>query len=57
MFDHIGLRTKRFKVLDTFYARVLPALGIERLAKYPDGAGYGRDARGSRRSLFLRDAA
>ena len=42
MFDHIGLRTKRFKVLESFYTRLLPALGIERLDKYPEAAGYGR---------------
>jgi catechol 2,3-dioxygenase-like lactoylglutathione lyase family enzyme len=43
MFDHIGLRTKRFKVLEAFYTKLLPALGIERLEKYPGGAGYGAD--------------
>ena len=41
MYDHIGLRTKRFKALDAFYNKLLPTLGIERLAKYPDASGYG----------------
>lgn len=41
MFDHVGLRTKRFKVLESFYTKALPTLGIERLDKYPDAAGYG----------------
>jgi catechol-2,3-dioxygenase len=41
MYDHVGLRTKRFKVLESFYSRLLPTLGIERLAKYADTAGYG----------------
>jgi catechol 2,3-dioxygenase-like lactoylglutathione lyase family enzyme len=45
MFDHIGLRTKRFKILESFYTRLLPTLGIERLEKYPGAAGYGRDAK------------
>lgn len=42
MFDHVGLRTKRFKILESFYTRLLPTLRIERLAKYRDAAGYGQ---------------
>jgi catechol 2,3-dioxygenase-like lactoylglutathione lyase family enzyme len=41
MYDHVGLRTKRFKTVQAFYSKLLPTLGIERLAKYPGASGYG----------------
>jgi catechol 2,3-dioxygenase-like lactoylglutathione lyase family enzyme len=41
MFDHVGLRTKRYKSVEAFYNKLLPTLGIERLAKYPDASGFG----------------
>jgi catechol 2,3-dioxygenase-like lactoylglutathione lyase family enzyme len=40
MYDHIGLRTRHFKATEAFYFKLLPTLGIARIAKYPDAAGF-----------------
>ncbi len=45
MFDHIGLRTKDFDALASFYEKALAPLGYEKLMSFDGGAGFGRDGK------------
>jgi catechol 2,3-dioxygenase-like lactoylglutathione lyase family enzyme len=43
MLDHIGLRTKQFETLTTFYKAAVAPLGYGVLMEYPGTAGFGRE--------------
>ena len=44
MFDHIGLRTKDFDALASFYEKALAPLGYEKLMSFDGGAGLAETA-------------
>ena len=51
MFSHITVGSNNVAKAKTFYDGVGKALGLERLANYPDAAGYGRP--GGRAQLWI----
>ncbi|HLH12184.1 MAG TPA: VOC family protein [Methylovirgula sp.] len=47
MIDHIGLRTKEFASLVSFYGQILAPLGYSKVVQFEDAIGFGRDGKPS----------